>query len=98
MDGDALISPSVTVRLLRHLRDEHRPESPLPRSAEELTEREIDVARLVADGKTNAEIGAELFISAGTVKTRVANIQRKLDVRNRVGIAVWAWNTGGARS
>jgi DNA-binding CsgD family transcriptional regulator len=49
---------------------------------------------LIADGKTNAEIGAELFVAAGTIKTHIANIQRKLGVRNRVGIAVWAWNTG----
>ncbi|WP_432832124.1 response regulator transcription factor [Dactylosporangium sp. CA-092794] len=45
-------------------------------------------------GRTNAEIGAELFISPGTVKTHVAAAQRKLGVRNRVGIAVWAWNNG----
>jgi DNA-binding NarL/FixJ family response regulator len=95
MAGDAMVSPSVTVRLLKHLRTgpDAAPTSP----AESLTEREIAVARLVAEGKTNAEIGAELFISAGTVKTHVANIQRKLAVRNRVGIAVWAWNTGHAR-
>ena len=95
MAGDAMVSPSVTVRLLKHLRTgpDAAPTSPV----ESLTEREIAVARLVAEGKTNAEIGAELFISAGTVKTHVANIQRKLAVRNRVGIAVWAWNTGHAR-
>ena len=95
MAGDAMVSPSVTVRLLKHLRTgpDAAPTSP----AESLTEREIAVARLVAEGKTNAAIGAELFISAGTVKTHVANIQRKLAVRNRVGIAVWAWNTGHAR-
>ena len=90
MAGDALISPSVTVRLLRHLREASPPlDDPAP---EALTEREIAVARLVAEGKTNAEIGGELNISAGTAKTHVANIQRKLGVRNRVGIAVWAWN------
>jgi DNA-binding NarL/FixJ family response regulator len=95
MAGDAMVSPSVTVRLLKHLRTgpDAAPTSPV----ESLTEREIAVARLVAEGKTNAEIGAELFISAGTVKTHVANIQRKLAVRNRVGIAVWAWNSGHAR-
>jgi DNA-binding NarL/FixJ family response regulator len=96
MAGDALISPSVTVRLLRHLRTPAEPGQPTP--VESLTEREIAVAALVADGKTNAEIGAELFISAGTAKTHIANIQRKLGVRNRVGIAVWAWNNGYARA
>ncbi len=95
MAGDALVSPSVTVRLLKHLRS--RTDSSAGSPAEPLTDREIAVARLVAEGKTNAEIGADLFISAGTVKTHVANIQRKLDARNRVAIAVWAWNSGWAR-
>ena len=95
MAGDALISPSVTVRLLRHLQVPGADES--PSGGEPLTDREEAVARLVAQGKTNAEIGAELFISAGTAKTHVANIQRKLGVRNRVGIAVWAWSSGAAR-
>jgi DNA-binding NarL/FixJ family response regulator len=95
MAGDALVSPSVTVRLLKHLRTGSDAAAPSP--AESLTDREIAVARLVAEGKTNAEIGADLFISGGTVKTHVANIQRKLGARNRVGIAVWAWNSGHAR-
>jgi DNA-binding NarL/FixJ family response regulator len=91
MEGDTLISPSVTVRLLRHLTE--------PRSGDEtprelLTERELEVARLVALGLTNREIGAELFISAGTAKTHVASIQRKLGARNRVGIAAWSWGAG----
>ena len=93
MAGDALISPSVTVRLLRHLRE---PPSAAGALAEPLTERELEVARLVADGKTNSEIGETLFVAAGTVKTHVANIQRKLGVRNRVGIAVWIHNAGRA--
>jgi DNA-binding NarL/FixJ family response regulator len=92
MAGDMLVSPSVTVRLLRRL-TEPRP-SDLREPAEPLTARELDIARLVAQGRTNAEIGAALFISPGTAKTHVANIQRKLDVRNRVGIAAWAWDTG----
>ena len=93
MAGDTLVSPSVTVRLLKHLRSGSQ-SSAVNSPAEPLTDREIAVARLVAEGKTNAEIGAELFISAGTAKTHVANIQRKLGVRNRVGIAVWSWNSG----
>lgn len=91
--GDVLISPSVTVRLLRHLspRSSDHHLSPTAPLTEPLTDREAEVARLVAQGRTNAEIGTALFITAGTAKTHVANIQRKLDVRNRVGIAAWTW-------
>jgi DNA-binding NarL/FixJ family response regulator len=91
MAGDTLVSPSITVRLLRHLT---QPADDVEPPGEPLTERELDVARLVARGRTNAEIGAELFISAGTAKTHVANIQRKLGARNRVGIAAWAFRAG----
>ncbi|MGI5336441.1 response regulator [Streptomyces sp. CA-181903] len=90
MAGDAMVSPSVTVRLLRQLRAPEPPRAAPP--AEPLTEREAEIARFVAKGLTNAEIGAELFISPGTVKTHLANVQRKLGVRNRVGIAAWAWD------
>jgi DNA-binding NarL/FixJ family response regulator len=89
MAGDALISPQVTVRLLRAATRADRPAVPNP-----LTRRETDVARLVAQGLTNAQIGAELFISAGTAKTHVANIQAKLGLTNRVGMAAWAWRAG----
>lgn len=88
MAGDALISPQVTVRLLRRLTDRRPP----PEHG--LTARELDIVRLVCRGLTNAEIGAALFISAGTAKTHIANIQAKLDVRNRVAIAAWAWQFG----
>ncbi|MBM7785674.1 response regulator [Tenggerimyces flavus] len=95
MAGDTLIAPQVTVRLLQQLRAKEAASS--HRSPQEtLTERELEVVRLVAQGKTNAEIGAELFISPGTTKTHIANVQRKLAVRNRVGIAAWAWDTGHA--
>ncbi|WP_344649699.1 response regulator transcription factor, partial [Cryptosporangium japonicum] len=88
--GDALISPEITVRLLREL-------SPRKENTNPLTDRELDIVALVADGKTNAEIGAELYITAGTVKTHLAHIQQKLDVPNRVAIAAWAWETGHRR-
>ncbi|MFG3509983.1 response regulator [Streptomyces sp. NPDC047821] len=90
MAGDTLISPQITVRLLRHL----APEPGRSRPLDPLTPREREVARLVAQGMTNAEIAAELVVTPGTVKTHLANVQAKLEVRNRVGIASWAWQSG----
>ncbi|WP_411136994.1 response regulator [Streptomyces sp. C10] len=94
MAGDSLISPSVTVRLLQHVTGPTAGRR--PRRDAVLTEREVEIAGKVAEGKTNADIGRELFISAGTVKTHVASVQRKLQVRNRVGVAVRAWELGYA--
>ena len=94
--GDALVSPSITVRLLRRLTTQLSEEAG-HNAAGALTSRELDIVRVLATGRTNAEIGAELFISPGTVKNHVAAIQRKLGVGNRVGIAAWAWETGNAR-
>lgn len=59
-----------------------------------LTERELDVVRLLAVGRTNQEICAELFLSLSTVKIHLASTRDKLNVRNRVEIAAWAWETG----
>lgn len=61
-----------------------------------LTARELRVARLLAQGMTNAQIAEALMIAPATAKAHVANIQRKLEVRNRVGIAAWAWDSGHA--
>jgi DNA-binding NarL/FixJ family response regulator len=86
MSGDALISPSITVRLLEHL-------SPPAPSGDDggLSPRELDVVKLTARGLTNAEIATRLFISVGTVKTHLGSVQMKLGARNRVEIAAWAW-------
>jgi len=92
MSGDMLISPQITVRLLSHLNERSRSE-PAPGS-HLLSPREAEIARHVARGQTNSEIAAELFISAGTVKTHLANIAAKLEIRNRVGLAAWAWEHG----
>jgi DNA-binding NarL/FixJ family response regulator len=92
MAGDTLISPQVTARLLRRFATVEQEGG--PGSAVALTERELEIVRLLAEGGTNAEIGAELFISAGTVKNHVAAIQQKVGARNRVGIAAWAFRTG----
>lgn len=91
MAGDTLISPQITVRLLSRL-SQHAPVART--AAHPLTGRELDIVRLVARGLTNAEIGAELFITAGTAKTHIANVQAKTGARNRVGIAAWAWEHG----
>ncbi|GAA1867660.1 response regulator transcription factor [Pseudonocardia ailaonensis] len=87
--GDALVSPSVTVRLLERLTE------PAPVAlADPLSPRELDVVRAVARGRTNNEIAAELFVSLSTVKTHLGNVQAKISARNRVEIAAWAWENG----
>ena len=93
-NGDALVSPSITVRLLEHLAARPAARSALP---DPLSPRELDVVRAVARGRTNAEIAAELFVSLSTVKTHLTNIQAKLTARNRVEIAAWAWENGLVR-
>ncbi|WP_086809629.1 response regulator [Streptomyces reticuliscabiei] len=103
--GDSLVSPSITVRLLQHITAPQatasRPAAPPQVStatlAEPLTDRELDVVRLVALGHTNAEIAASLFVSLSTVKTHLSSVQLKLAARNRVEIAAWAWQYGHAR-
>jgi len=87
--GDALISPSVTVRLLQQIASIRRPAA--AGAENQLSERELEIARSVARGRTNQEIAAELFISLSTVKTHITRIQNKLSVRNRVEIAAWSW-------
>ncbi|WP_058044882.1 response regulator [Streptomyces roseifaciens] len=91
--GDSLISPAITVRLLRDMAPAN-PAGPARAPSEPLTDREADVVRCLARGATNAEIAAELFVSLSTVKTHLANVQLKLDARNRVEIAAWAWESG----
>jgi DNA-binding NarL/FixJ family response regulator len=88
--GDALISPSITLRLLRHLASARPPAARRPG----LSERETEVVRAVARGRTNQEIAAELFISVSTVKGHVAAVMAKLGMRNRVEVAAWAWDNG----
>ena len=90
--GDALLSPTVTKRVIEQFSRFPRP-SP-PKELEELSERERDVFRLVARGLSNAEIGAELYISETTVKTHVTHILSKLQLRDRVQAVVLAYQTG----
>lgn len=90
-NGDALISPSLTLDLLR--RRSRRPDRST-HAIEQLSARELDVARLVANGRTNQEICQELYISLGTVKTHLGSIQTRLTARNRVEIAARMWESG----
>jgi DNA-binding NarL/FixJ family response regulator len=94
--GDAIVAPSVTRRLLdkfaARLPSEHR--SPTPARLDRLTERELEVLRLIARGLSNAEIAAELVVSETTVKTLVGNVLTKLSLRDRVQAVVLAYETG----
>jgi DNA-binding NarL/FixJ family response regulator len=89
--GDALISPQITLRLLDEFA---KPVSDAPPPAAPLTAREEDVLRLLATGLTNVEIGEQLFLSLGTVKTHIGGILTKLGLRNRVEATMWAYDTG----
>lgn len=91
--GDALLSPSVTRRLLERAASGLR-EAPDPRLIEALTDREVDVLRLVAEGLTNDEIGARLHLSPLTAKTHVSRIMQKLHARDRVRLVIVAYESG----
>ena len=91
-DGEALLSPAVTKRVIRRFTRLARPEP--PRGVDELTEREREVLALIADGRSNAEIAQELFISETTVKTHVTHVLQKLGLRDRVQAVVLAYQSG----
>jgi DNA-binding NarL/FixJ family response regulator len=91
--GDALIAPSITARLLATFATggvEVPPRQPLS----PLTTREEEILLVVARGLTNAEVAQELHVSLSTVKTHVTSLMNKLGSRNRVELAVWAYETG----
>jgi DNA-binding NarL/FixJ family response regulator len=93
--GDALLAPSVTRRVIEEF--VRRPPASvrtLPPKLEELTVRELQVLKLIARGLSNAEIATELFISETTVKTHVAHVLMKLDLRDRVQAVVAAYESG----
>ncbi|CAA9280461.1 MAG: Two-component transcriptional response regulator, LuxR family [uncultured Corynebacteriales bacterium] len=91
-DGEALIAPSVTVRLLRAFADVPAGR-PAAQPLSPVTAREEEVLRAVAQGLTNTEIADALHISLSTVKTHLASLMGKLGARNRVEIAMWAYQT-----
>src|SRR3954467_7417806 len=90
--GDALLSPAVTKRVIRQFARLPRPAP--PEAVDELTARELDIFRLIAEGLSNTEIAARLFISETTVKTHVTHILQKLGLRDRVQAVVLAYQTG----
>ena len=92
--GESLISPQIAAKVLQRL----RATSTVPQAAAtvqaELSEREIDVLRLIANGKDNAQIAKELVISPKTVKNHISNILVKLQIENRIQAAVYAVRSG----
>ena len=95
-NGDALIAPNVTVRLLASFADA-RGGTPPVQPNPPLTAREEQVLVTLARGRTNAEIADGLYISLSTVKTHMASLAGKLGARNRVEMAMWAYETGRMR-
>jgi DNA-binding NarL/FixJ family response regulator len=95
--GDALIAPAITRRLIAEFARMPTPRADGPPELAELTARELEILRLVARGRTNAEIAHELVIGASTVKTHVGNILLKLRLRDRVQAVVLAYESGLVR-
>ncbi|SEJ15158.1 response regulator [Demequina mangrovi] len=96
--GDALLAPEVTRRVIEQFArsgvDPEEPDEPSVEAIGDLSEREVEVLRLMARGLSNQEIAAELFVSATTVKTHVSHILTKLGVRDRVQAVVEAYDSG----
>jgi DNA-binding NarL/FixJ family response regulator len=95
--GDALLAPSVTRRLIAEFSRLGAPRAPSRQRVEQLTERETEVLALVATGRSNAEIAAQLVVAEQTVKTHVGRILAKLGLRDRTQAVVFAYETGLVR-
>ena len=95
--GEGLLSSAVTRRVLEEFARRSPSKSPAPDALAELTEREVEVLRLIARGLSNAEIAEELVIAPATAKTHVGRILMKLDLRDRVQAVVLAYETGLVR-
>lgn len=91
--GEALLAPAITQRLIERF-VARPPASDVAPAHGELSARELEVLQLVARGLSNAEIAAELVVGEATVKTHVARVLRKLDVRDRVQAVVFAYESG----
>ena len=95
--GDALLAPTVTRRMLEEFAGRPEPDAPPPEALEHLTNREVEVLRLVARGLANGEIAEELVVSETTVKTHIGHILAKLGLRDRVQAVVLAYEAGLVR-
>jgi NarL family two-component system response regulator LiaR len=91
VQGEVTLHPRVAARVLQNIRGENSEEQPL---FTELTERELDVLKLIANGLTNSQIAEKLVISENTVKGHVSNILSKLHLADRTQVAVYAWQQG----
>jgi DNA-binding NarL/FixJ family response regulator len=94
--GDALLAPTVTRRLLERFASELGDDR-VPPSLDRLTERELEILRLVAEGLSNAEIAERLVVGESTVKTHVSSVLRKLQLRDRVQAVIAAYDAGLVR-
>jgi DNA-binding NarL/FixJ family response regulator len=94
MAGDALLAPEITRRLLDRFIRRPPPSTRPPRELDELSKRELEVLRLIAGGRSNAEIAAALFLTEATVKTHVNHLLTKLRLRDRVQAVALAYRTG----
>ena len=92
--GDALLDPSVTRAVIEEYARKPRRREDLAHKLGDLTPRELEVLRFLARGLSNAEIAAELVVSDGTVKTHVARVLQKLDLRDRVQAVIYAYESG----
>ena len=92
--GESLISPQIASKVLQRLRSQGKSEDAAETIRAELSDREIEVLKLIANGKDNAQIARELFISPKTVKNHISNILMKLQIENRIQAAVYAVRSG----
>jgi DNA-binding NarL/FixJ family response regulator len=92
--GESLISPQIAAKVLRRLRAQSSSVDAAETIRAELSDREIEVLKLIANGKDNAQIARELFISPKTVKNHISNILMKLQIENRIQAAVYAVRSG----
>ncbi len=92
--GESLISPQIAVKVLQLLRSQSAGSARTETLRAELSDRELEVLKLIAIGKDNAEIARELFISPKTVKNHISNILMKLQIENRIQAAVYAVRSG----